>query len=288
MAGRSPLVSVIIPTYNRKRLVREAAASVLAQTFRDFELIVVDDGSTDATEESLAAHGPALRCLRLEHSGMPGLVRNRGARAARGRYLAFLDSDDLWLPEKLELQMGFFQTNPLGPRLCHTREKWLRGGKEISQAGQKHRREGDIFADALVKCVIGPSTLVVEKDLFETCGGFREDLEIAEDYELWLRLGFARPVAYLDQALTVKRARVQAWGEEANLSEKYGHIEVFRIRALRDLVDTGFFSSSGEKEKLARAELARKCGIHASGCRKRGRPEEAGEYEKLKSAYSRA
>jgi glycosyltransferase involved in cell wall biosynthesis len=264
--------------------VREAVDSVLAQTFQDFELIVVDDGSTDATEESLAAYGGALRYLRLAHSGMPGLVRNRGAWAARGRYLAFLDSDDLWLPEKLELQMRLFRTGPQGPRLCHTREKWLRGGKEISQTGQKHRREGDIFADALVKCVIGPSTLVVEKSFFENHGGFREDLEIAEDYELWLRMSFTQPVLYVDKALTVKRACVQARDEEGNLSEKYGQIEIFRIRALRDLVARGFFSSSAEKEKLARAELARKCGIYASGCRKRGKLAEALEYENLGGA----
>jgi glycosyltransferase involved in cell wall biosynthesis len=284
VARHVPLVSVIIPTYNRDRLLLEAAGSVLAQTFQDFELIVVDDGSAVPAHQSLAGYARRLSCLRLAHSGMPGLVRNRGARAARGRYLAFLDSDDLWLPEKLELQMALFKTSP--SPLCHTREKWLRGGKEISQAGQKHRREGDIFADALAKCVIGPSTLVVEKSFFENSGGFREDLQIAEDYELWLRMCFARPVAYLDKALTVKRARAQGQGEEANLSEKYGHIELFRIKALRDLVDAGYFSSSAEKQRLARAELARKCGIYASGCRKRGKTAESGEYEKLKSSYS--
>jgi hypothetical protein len=182
--------------------------------------------------------------------------------------------------------MPFFKTGAEAPRLCHTREIWLRGGKEISQAGQKHRREGNIFADALVKCVIGPSTVIVEKSFFESCGGFRADLEIAEDYELWLRMCFTQPVSYLDKALTVKRARVQERREEGNLSEKYGHIEIFRIKALRDLVDAGFFSSAVEKEKLAREELVRKCSIYACGCRKRGKLTEAEKYEKLRLSYS--
>jgi glycosyltransferase involved in cell wall biosynthesis len=204
----------------------------LAQTVGDFQLIVADDGSTDDTRARLEGFADGrVSCLPLAHLGMPGRARNAGAAAAKGRYLAFLDSDDLWLPEKLERQMRVFQADARA-RLCHTRELWLRGGREISQAGQRHRREGDVFRDSLGKCVIGPSTVIVEKSFFERCGGFREDLEIAEDYELWLRMSFTSPVAYLDEGLTVKRACMQAPGEEANLSEKYGHIEVFRIRAL--------------------------------------------------------
>jgi glycosyltransferase involved in cell wall biosynthesis len=274
-------VSVIIPTYNRAGILCEAVRSVLAQTLRDLRLIVVDDGSTDDTLRRLGEFADSrLSCLPLEHRGMPGRARNAGAAAAEGRYLAFLDSDDLWLPEKLERQRRFFEADAQA-KLCHTREVWLRGGREISQAGQRHRREGDIFRDALVKCVIGPSTVIVEKNFFERCGGFREDMEIAEDYELWLRMSFSSPVAYLDERLTIKRAGMQARGEAANLSEKYGHIEAFRIRALYDLIAGGAFASLPEKEALAREELVRKCGIYAAGCYKRGRPAEAREYEAL-------
>jgi glycosyltransferase involved in cell wall biosynthesis len=283
-----PLVSVIIPTYNRAASLCEAVRSVLAQSLRDFRLIVVDDGSTDDTLMRLGEFEDSrLLRLPLEHRGMPGRARNAGASVAQGRYLAFLDSDDLWLPEKLERQMRLFQAHAQ-TRLCHTRELWLRGGREISQAGQRHRREGDIFRDALVKCVIGPSTVIVEKDFFERCGGFREDLEIAEDYELWLRMSFNSPVAYLDEGLTIKRAGMQAKGEAANLSEKYGHIEVFRIKALRDLLAGGAFAALPEKEACARAELVRKCEIHAAGCYKRGRQAEAREYETLAERCGRA
>jgi glycosyltransferase involved in cell wall biosynthesis len=304
-----PLVSVVIPTFNRARLTAEAVRSVLAQTFRDFELIVADDGSEDNIGDVLAALGfirpvgldaadglsggaqgtktPRLLLLPLDRGGTPGRARNRGAAIARGRYLAFLDSDDLWRPRKLERQIRLFTgtevarpaSGPRRPRISHTRELWLRNGREVSQRGQCHRREGGIFEDSLVKCIIGPSTVIMERALFEECGGFREDLEIAEDYELWLRITCREHIAYLDEPLTIKRA-----GSGDQLSEKHGHIEIFRIRALRDLVNRGFFSSVPDMDAAARRELARKCGIYAAGCRKRGKTAEAAEYEALAEA----
>ncbi|MBN2049188.1 MAG: glycosyltransferase family 2 protein, partial [Spirochaetales bacterium] len=147
-------------------------------------------------------------------------------------------------------------------------------GREVSQASQKHRREGDVFEDALTKCIIGPSTVMMEADLFRETGGFDENLEIAEDYEYWLRITSRISVGYLHEILTVKRA-----GDWHQLSEKYGQIEIFRLRALKGLVDRGFFPP--ERRALARAELANKCRIYAAGCRKRGKNEEAAEYERL-------
>jgi glycosyltransferase involved in cell wall biosynthesis len=325
----APLVSVVIPAYNRPRLVQEAVESVLAQTFGDLELILVDDGSTDETPAVLAelaaqasrsapgtpvptAGEPVGRITvhRMAHDGHPGAVRNRGAELAEGRYLAFLDADDLWYPQKLERQLQL----PDPPRLSHTREQWIRNGREISQKGMDHAREGWIFEDALKKCTIGPSTVMMERALFEEHGGFREDLEIAEDYELWLRITARHAVAYLDEPLTVKRA-----GHGDQLSEKYGQIERFRIEALRDLVQSGYFercdaergpaggggfgdagegaahpgapagggatNASPPTAPLALAELARKCRIYAAGCEKRGRLEEAEAYRAEASAY---
>lgn len=291
----APLVSVIIPVYNRARLVREAVESVRAQTARDFELIVVDDGSTDDTPAVLAELAAAtphgrLTVQHIAHDGHPGAVRNRGAEQARGRYLAFLDADDLWRPQKLERQLALHGS----ARVSHSRELWLRNGREISQRGMNHARAGDVFADALRKCTIGPSTVILERSLFEEAGGFREDLEIAEDYELWLRITAREPVAYLEEALTVKRA-----GHGDQLSEKYGQIEVFRIMALRELVRGGFFewvdseleadrggpANLERRAAAARAELARKCRIYAAGCEKRGRYEEAAAYRAEAATY---
>lgn len=270
-------LTVIVPTYNRLRLLREAVSSVLAQSHPPAELIVVDDGSTDGTAECCgdlsAEQAGTVHYLRLPHSGCPGRVRNAGARLASGRYLAFLDSDDLWLPGKLDRQLDFFERNP-EIRICHTREIWKRGERTVSQAGQRHRRSGDIFADALKKCIIGPSTVMMSTELFRRFGGFREDLEIAEDYELWLRMTAVCPVGYLEEPLVIKRG-----GHSDQLSQRYGQIEIFRIRALLLNLEAGSFG--GEKRRLAAAELARKCRIYGRGCAKRGRLEDAARYRRL-------
>ena len=126
------LVSVIIPTYNRAAWLKEAIESVLSQTYKQFELIVVDDGSTDPTGELLLQYGTKLSVLHTGHGG-PSAARNCGIAAARGEYIAFLDSDDVWLPDKLRAQMLFFQDHPEA-RVCQTEEIWIRSGVQ----GQSH------------------------------------------------------------------------------------------------------------------------------------------------------
>ena len=264
-------ISVIIPTYNRLNFLQEAVLSVQQQDYSGWELIVVDDGSSDGTTDWLREQG--IRHRRLPHSGKPGRVRNEGVRMAAGRYLAFLDSDDLWKPSKLRHQVRCLETHP-EIRICHAREIWVRGEKTVSQSGQKHRREGHIFPDALKKCVIGPSTTVIEKSLFFEAGEFDPELEIAEDYDLWLRICSRYPVGYVDIPLVVKRA-----GHSDQLSEKHGQIEIFRIRALMANIERGWFS--GPQLRMASEELARKCRIYAAGCAKRGKPEEALRYSEM-------
>ncbi len=272
-----PLVSVIIPTFNRCRLVLEAIESVRTQTYAALELIVADDGSSDETQDRL--RGLPLIYLKLPHSGFPGRVRNLAAQRAGGEYLAFLDSDDLWKPEKIAKQVRYLREHP-GLQLCHTREIWLRDGKTISQAGQKHARSGNVFRDAVKKCTIGPSTVLLTKNLFMQCGMFDPNLEIAEDYELWLRVCATHPVGYLDEPLIVKRA-----GHDGQLSEKYGQIEIFRLTALKSDIDRRCFT--GEALAIARAELVRKCRIYAKGCLKRDRGEQAARYFAWADRYDR-
>ncbi len=288
---KKPSVSVIIPVYNRSSLLREVVSSVVRQSFKDFELIIADDcSSEDLRSAVLGIPGIAdvpLKFIRLDaHSGMPGFVRNRGGEKAEGEYIAFLDSDDIWMPNKLEKQLNFlagktetggdyFNDNSV---ICHTREKWVRSGKTVSQSSQKHKREGDIFDDSLWKCIIGPSTVMMSKSLFDRYGGFREDLEVAEDYELWLRVTAENHVSYLDEPLTIKRA-----GEWDQLSAKYGQIEIFRIKALKGLLDSGFFTR--EREETAAGVFRQKCRIYAAGCRKRGREEEGLYYMNLCEKY---
>ena len=263
---------MVIPAFERAALLAEAVASVLAQTYRRVELIVVDDGSTDATERLFSTRTD-LTYLRLEHTGMPGLARNRGVEAAAGELVAFLDSDDLWLPLKLERQVAAMSTD--GVAVHHTREHWLRNGRTVSQRRQRHAREGDLFAVSLRKCVIGPSTVLLHRDALEAAGGFREDLQIAEDYELWLRLTDRLRVGYLEDPLTIKRA-----GHGDQLSERHGHIELFRLQALRTLLASGWPDDAGQR-RSAEVELARKARIYAEGCAKRGRHDEAQEYHAI-------
>ena len=270
-----PLVSVIITTYNRYNFVFEAVNSVLNQTYKPIELIIIDNGSTDGTTDHLITTDN-YQVIKQNHTGMPGQVKNKGVDISSGEFIAFLDSDDLWLPRKLEKQLnqlihGNFQVN-------HTREQWLRNGKIVSQKSQRHKKEGDIFLDSLKKCIIGPSTVVIARKIFLNLGGFREDLEIVEDYELWLRLTAKHPVSYLEEELVIKQA-----GHEDQLSKRYNHIEVFRLRSLKQLIDQNIFNQSQAHQ--ACQELIRKSKIYAAGCRKRGKQEEAKYFEKLLINY---
>ena len=281
-----PLITAVIPTYNRPEQTLEAVKSVLEQSYRPLELIIGDDGSEDQTLSVLKAYtsdeenrrGVSVRIMEMDHCGFPGEVRNRCAAEAAGELFAFLDSDDLWRPDKLEKQYGELHRDRPDCLISHTREEWNRSGKIISQAGMDHKREGDIFTDALKKCIIGPSTVMMARSLYKESGGFRSDMEIAEDYEYWLRLTAFHMVSYLDEPLTVKRA-----GHGEQLSEKYGQIEIFRIQGLRDLVDSNFFS--GDNAVRAARELSRKCTVYGRGCLKRGRESEGEEFLDLAGFY---
>ncbi len=294
---KCPLVSVVIPTYNRVNFLKEAISSVLGQNYSEIELIVVDDGSSDGSEEwckslNEGSENERFRYVRIAHSGFPGLVRNVGIRMASGEYIAFLDSDDIWIEEKIEEQINLMESR-VNCVISHTKERWVRNRKEISQSRQRHRREGDIFEDALLKCIIGPSTVMVRKDIFNYAGFFNEHMEIAEDYELWLRVTALYRVCYIDRPLVVKRG-----GHSDQLSEKYGQIEIFRIEALESFIEwlshaKNTFSKLGWNperyplvKSLAYKELARKCSIYARGCFKRGREREGRSYLEKMEKYN--
>ncbi|MBF9018851.1 glycosyltransferase family 2 protein [Oceanispirochaeta sp. M2] len=279
-----PLISAVIPVYNRPDQCLEAVKSVLAQTYRPLELIIGDDGSEDHTLDVIRSFlsdyegDISVKILELDHSGFPGAVRNSCVERAEGEFTAFLDSDDLWRPGKLLHQYETVHKDHPDCLISHTREEWNRRGKIISQAGMDHKREGFIFTDALKKCIIGPSTVMMRRDLYRETHGFRRDMEIAEDYEYWLRLTAVYEISFLDEPMTIKRA-----GHGDQLSEKYGQIEIFRIRGLKDLVDQTFFTV--DLQKLAARELSRKCSVYGRGCMKRDKEEEGQEYLDMAGYY---
>lgn len=272
-------ISVIIPVWNRAKLLERAIMSVVAQTHSVNEIIIVDDGSSDDTTQIIETIQNKTHVINsvaktknidiqgymLPHCGMVSKVRNYGIKKATGKWIAFLDSDDEWMPNKIALQhaqLNAYKTNKqhtIKYNWCHTQELWLRTGKEISQKSQKHARQGDIFKDALVKCIVGPSTVLIRKNLFDKIGLFREDLEIAEDYEMWLRICNKEKIAYVNEPLVIKHA-----GHGNQLSEKYPYIEKFRINALKKLLDQQTFEKHNiefAKQELLRKEKIWECGF---------------------------
>jgi glycosyltransferase involved in cell wall biosynthesis len=265
-------VSVTIPTYNRAAWVTEAVASVQAQTYRDFELLVVDDGSTDETGETLASSGDEIKVLRREERGGVSAARNLGARAASGDWLAFLDSDDLWLPDKLALQVEYLRAHP-DLAICQTGETWIRNGVRVNPPETCRKAGGNIFLASLGRCLVSPSAVMLHRRLFEDLGGFDESLPAAEDYDLWLRIAWRHPVGLVPEPLVIKRG-----GHADQLSRQWG-LDRFRIRALMKLLEEPGLPL--EYRQAAHRTLAEKCRIYAQGCEKRGRWGEAREYEAI-------
>ena len=267
-----PLASVIIPTFNRRALVAEAIAAALAQEEADFELIVVDDGSTDGTEAALAPIRDQLRFLSQTNRGVSA-ARNTGARVACGEWLAFLDSDDIWLPDKLCAQMAFVREHP-ETRICQTGEIWIRNGVRVNPCNHHRKPDGDVFLPSLQRCLVSPSAVMIRRDLFEAAGGFDESLPACEDYDLWLRLAWQTPVPLIDRPLVIKRG-----GHADQLSRRYWGMDRFRVRSLQRLLAEPALSAT--QREAVRAVLTEKCVILAQGAAKRGRHDEARQYREL-------
>ncbi|HEY6394392.1 MAG TPA: glycosyltransferase family A protein [Candidatus Binataceae bacterium] len=269
----TPDVSVIIPAHNRCAMVCEAVESVLAQTGGvDFELIAVDDGCSDGTFEHLnqgAAGNHAMRVERIEHSG-PAAARNRGVACSRGSWIAFLDSDDLWMPTKLSRQLSFVRAHS-GLGICQTQEIWIRNGRRVNPGVRHIKRGGDIFVDSLVTCLISPSAVMLRTDLFRATGGFDEAMLAAEDYDLWLRILVDHEIGLLDEPLVTRRA-----GHRDQQSASTPAIDRFRILALAKLLAD---SRLDRRRRCATAGvLSEKCRIYAGGLERRGNREAADFY----------
>ncbi len=272
---KSPVVSVIIPTYNRSGMVIQAVESVMAQDFRDFELIIVDDGSTDNTPERLSPFKNRVRYIYQENRGVSA-ARNKGINMASGRLIAFLDSDDLWLPGKLACQVRFFDSNKQA-LICQTEEIWIRNGIRVNPKKRHQKESGMIYERFLALCLVSPSAVMMRKELFDIVGCFDEDLPACEDYDLWLRVGCRFPVHLIDEPLIVKRG-----GHEDQLSRTPG-LDRFRIFSICKMIESGLLST--DQHRASVRMLKEKCLIYAAGCRKRGRHEEADEFTRLACRY---
>ncbi len=287
MTAAAITVAAIIPTRDRQALVERAVASVLAQTRPPDELVVVDDGSTDGTAERLRekfprrgtqGRGPGIDVVRLQGRGVSA-ARNRGIRATTSDWLAFLDSDDEWLPDKLEAQLAVLAGEGSPDYLiCHCDEIWIRNGRRVNPRRRHAKRGGFIFRHCLPLCVVSPSAAIVHRSLFERVGYFDESLPACEDYDLWLRVCAHHPVLYVDRQL------VKKYGGHADQLSRTVALDRYRIRALEKILAAGELEDGDRR--AAAATLEGKIEVYAGGARKRGRWQEVRQLERLRQRYA--
>jgi glycosyltransferase involved in cell wall biosynthesis len=270
------LVSVIIPTCNRAPFLSDAIQSVLKQTYRDFELIVVDDGSTDNSREIVAAFGARVRYFFQENKGVSA-ARNAGIRAAQGAFLAFLDSDDLWHKKKLAVQIESMQSDPL-VKICYTNEIWLRNGTHLNQKKKHQKFSGWIFEPMLPLCLISASSILLAREVLDRVGVFDENLPVCEDYDLWLRLALSYPITFIDQPLITKRG-----GHPDQLSQKYWGMDRFRVQVLERLL--AHPDLKPEQHAAVISEIRNKARILILGATKNSNQEVREFYRKLLAKY---
>jgi len=270
-------ISVVLPTYNRAHSLPRALDSVLCQSLPAADVIVVDDGSQDDSEDLIRRQYPQVRYMRRPNGGV-SRARNLGISEASGDWIALLDSDDTWMPDKLAAQCALLREQP-HIRLCHTQEVWIRHGRRVNQMEKHAKSGGRIFRACLPRCVISPSAALLHRSLFEEIGTFDEDLPACEDYDLWLRICATETVAFLPTP------QIRKYGGHADqLSRQHWGMDRFRVRALEKIIKSGRLAAG---DRAAACEvLIRKAAILAAGARKRGNIDRARHFESKQLEYA--
>ena len=258
-------ISVIIPTYNRCDLLKRAINSVIKQTITPKEIIVVDNGSTDQTYQMVSSLFPEINYFIEKKRGVSA-ARNKGILESKSKWIAFLDSDDAWKPTKLEKQMEYSVFNQDKYRIIHTDETWYRNKKFLNQLKKHKKSGGNIFKNSLQLCCISPSSVVLNKQIFEEYGLFDENLEVCEDYDMWIRITSKEEVGFLDSPLVSKYG-----GHSDQLSKKFWGMDRFRIKSLEKNLKNEHFSKSQKINVLD--TLIEKLTIVSDGALKRGNKE---------------
>lgn len=224
------LISVIIPTFNRAGPVCRALDSILRQSFSDFEVIVVNDGSTDDTLYWLNGYtDKRLKVVTTQNHGVAH-ARNTGAKLAQGEWLCFLDSDDVWRKHKLSEQIRYHSSHP-DTLISHTEDMWLRQSERVNKPKKYWHRHGDLFYTSLCTCVISSSTVMLKKNLFFSFGGFDEDFEVCEDYDLWIKITKDHTVGFIHKILATKFG-----GHPDQLSHQFQFMNNYRRKALENIL----------------------------------------------------
>ena len=262
LQNTSPLFSVIIPVFNREILLPRAIESVLNQSFKDFEIIVIDDGSTDKSAQVAQSYG--VRVVKRKNGGVAA-ARNLGIKLSKGNIIAFLDSDDEWKKDKLKIQYEFFRQNP-SYKIHQTDEIWIRDGKFLNKKKIHRKKEGYIFENSCELCLISPSAVAIKRELFDEVGLFDESLRVCEDYDLWLRITKKYPVGF-----SKDRAVIKYGGHPDQLSKSETAMDRFRIKALLKHKDMPYALKVAKK----------KCKIVLKGAYKHNNKEFIAEFEPI-------
>lgn len=258
-------ISVVIPVYNRLKPLIKCIESVKNQTTAVGEIIVVDDGS-----DELFAHEIHQYCRehtvifhRLASNSGVSTARNTGIRHARGTWIALLDSDDLWTADKIQSQIEFLNREE-NIRIAQSQEIWMRQGKMIKPKTHHHKPSGDIWKQSLDLCLVSPSAVIFEKELFENYGPFDENMRSCEDYDLWLRIARYESFGLVDKATVIKQG-----GHSDQLSVAYNRIDDFRIYSL---IKNAIAESSTDHKCALLEQALKKLSVIRNGAIKRCMP----------------
>ena len=268
-----PQITAILPTWNRAEWLEKSIQSVLDQTFGDFELVVVDDASMDSTAEIIERYSGKISTIVFSENRGVSAARNAAIKNSDSEWIAFLDSDDFWYPDKLQKQIAQTKMRPACP-LHFTDEIWIRNGVRVNPKKKHQKKEGWIFQPSLTLCLMAPSTVILRRELYEVHGLFDESLPVCEDYDLWLRLTAQHPVALLNEKLMTRLG-----GHADQLSRSDWGIDRYRVQSIQKILKTE--SLRPEDRTAAIRMLIEKCGILAKGFRKRGNLKEVEKYEKI-------
>ncbi|MFH1384599.1 MAG: glycosyltransferase family A protein [Candidatus Omnitrophota bacterium] len=271
------MVSVIIPTFNRDQFLPKAIESVLGQTYADFELIIIDDGSTDKTRSTVTDFDDDRIAYSCQENKGVSAARNRGIEKAHSGLICFLDSDDYWLPKKLEKQSAFMEKHP-NLLLSQTEEIWIRHGHRVNAMKKHMKYAGMIYEKCLPLCLVTPSSVMIRKGLFKDVGLFDEGLLACEDYDLWLRVASQFEIGLIKENLIVKHG-----GHADQLSRRIPHLDQFRIQALEKILKSNLLTEDQRRATIR--ELKHKCRIYGNGCMKRGKVAEGEKYRALIQKY---
>jgi len=267
-----PLVSVVVPVYNRGSTLPHCLKSILNQSFKDFELWIIDDGSTDNTAQVFHNFkDPRLKYFYQANQGV-SVARNRGIGLALGDFIAFCDSDDFWEPKKLEAQLALLEKEKT--LWVHSQEIWIRNQIRVNPHKKHAKPQGRIYLSCLPLCVVSPSSVVIHKNIFKQVGLFDPFLTMAEDYDLWLRIASQFEISLAPQFLITKTG-----GHQDQLSRTFIGMDKFRVRALKKQLFSPFLSL--EEKKATKEMFLKKCHILAQGYQKHQRMIEAEFYFNL-------